>query len=139
MPACGVKQAKFGRVGQGAKKLIRAGGKKTHLFVWRRWLRDAQNSYHISNPNVETVPMLSEHHDISHEFPEYRRMLDELRITDKNFDSLVAKHDYIDDEIRLLEERQVPVSDEEIEKMKFERTALKDRIYQYLRDQASKA
>ncbi len=83
--------------------------------------------------------MLSEHHDISHEFPEYRRMLDELRITDKNFDSLVAKHDYIDDEIRLLEERQVPVSDEEIEKMKFERTALKDRIYQYLRDQASKA
>ena len=83
--------------------------------------------------------MLSEHHDISHEFPEYRRMLDNLRMTDKNFDSLVAKHDYIDDEIRLLEERQVPVSDTEIEKMKFERTALKDRIYQALRAEAAKA
>ena len=113
--------------------------KKTHLFVWRRRVSDAHTSCHISNLNLETDPMLSEHHDISHEFPEYRRMLDELRITDKKFDALVAKHDYIDDEIRLLEERQVPVSDEEIEKMKFERTALKDRIYQHLRAQASKA
>ena len=26
--------------------------------------------------------MLSEHHDISHEFPEYRRMLDALRVKD---------------------------------------------------------
>ena len=54
--------------------------------------------------------MLSEHHDISHEFPEYRRMLDALRAKDAQFDALVAKHDYIDDEIRQLEERQSPIS-----------------------------
>lgn len=83
--------------------------------------------------------MLSEHHDISHEFPEYRRMLDELRTTDTQFDALVAKHDYIDDEIRQLEERQSPISDLEIEKMKFERAALKDRIYQALRAHVAKA
>ncbi len=77
--------------------------------------------------------MLSEHHDISHEFPEWRRLLDTLRDTDKPFDALVAKHDFIDDEIRLLEERQAPISDAEIEKMKFERAALKDTIYQGLR------
>jgi hypothetical protein len=77
--------------------------------------------------------MLSEHHDISHEFPEWRHMLDSLRATDKQFDALVAKHDYIDDEIRRLEERQLPISDEEIEKMKFERAALKDKAYQCLR------
>jgi len=47
--------------------------------------------------------MLSEHHDISHEFPEWRAMLDSLRTTDTKFDALVAKHDYIDDEIRRLE------------------------------------
>lgn len=82
--------------------------------------------------------MLSEHHDISHEFPEYRRMLDALRATDKKFDSLVAKHDYIDDEIRRLEEQQLPISDTEIEKMKFERTALKDQIYHALRAEATK-
>ncbi len=83
--------------------------------------------------------MLSEHHDICHEFPEYRRMIDTLRATDVQFDSLVAKHDYIDDEIRQLEERQSPISDMEIEKMKFERAALKDQIYQCLRTEAAKA
>lgn len=82
--------------------------------------------------------MLSEHHDISHEFPEYRRMLDALRASDQAFDALVAKHDHLDDEIRRLEERQSPISDTEIEKMKFERAALKDQIYQALRIEASK-
>ena len=83
--------------------------------------------------------MLSEHHDISHEFPEYRRMLDALRAKDAQFDALVAKHDYIDDEIRQLEERQSPISDSEIEKMKFERASLKDQIYQCLRGESAKA
>lgn len=81
--------------------------------------------------------MLSEHHDISHEFPEYRRMIDTLRATDKPFDELVARHDYLDDEIRRLEERQQPISDSEMEKMKLERAALKDRAYQTLRTAAA--
>lgn len=80
--------------------------------------------------------MLSEHHDIVHEFPEYHRMIESLRIADKEFDSLVARHDFLDDEIRNLEERQQPISDEEIEKMKFERAALKDRVYQAIRNAA---
>jgi uncharacterized protein YdcH (DUF465 family) len=83
--------------------------------------------------------MLSEHHDIVHEFPEYHRMIETLRKTNKDFDSLVARHDYIDDEIRNLEERQQPVSDTEMEKMKFERAALKDRIYHAFRAEAAKA
>ena len=82
--------------------------------------------------------MLSEHHDINHEFPEYHRMIESMRLADKDFDSLVAKHDFIDDEIRLLEEKQSPISDEEIEKMKFQRAALKDKIYQALRASAGK-
>ncbi|HSP42259.1 MAG TPA: DUF465 domain-containing protein [Luteolibacter sp.] len=77
--------------------------------------------------------MLSEHHDISHEFPEHHRLIATLRASDTQFDALVAKHDYLDDEIRQLEERQSPISDSEIEKLKFERAALKDRIYQALR------
>ena len=83
--------------------------------------------------------MLSEHHDAVHEFPEFRAMIEALRATDKQFDSLVAKHDYVDDEIRNLEERQQPVSDDAIEKMKYERTALKDQIYQALRGASNKA
>lgn len=83
--------------------------------------------------------MLSEHHDIIHEFPEYRTMIDSLRATDQGFDELVAKHDHLDDEIRRLEERQQPISDEEIEKMKFKRAALKDKAFQSLRTAAQAA
>jgi len=82
--------------------------------------------------------MLSEHHDIIHEFPEYHRIIETLRMTDKEFDAAVARHDYLDDEIRILEERQQPVSDEEMEKLKYERAALKDRIYQTIREHAAK-
>lgn len=82
--------------------------------------------------------MLSEHHDAIHEFPEFRSMIESLRATDKVFDSIVARHDFIDDEIRRLEELQQPISDEEIEKMKFERAALKDQIYQALRSHSAK-
>ena len=77
--------------------------------------------------------MLSEHHDILHEFPEFRSMIESLRASDPAFDQLVARHDKVDDEIRELEERQQPISDEEMEKMKFKRAALKDQAYQALR------
>ncbi len=77
--------------------------------------------------------MLSEHHDIDHEFPEYHEQLLALQAQDAEFAELVARHDQLDDEIRELEERQTPVADETIEKMKFSRAAMKDEIYQRLR------
>lgn len=89
----------------------------------------------LVNPRKPTK-MLSEHHDIRHELPEFESVLESLKATDPGFTSLVEKHDLIDDEIRQLEEKQLPISDEEIEKMKFQRTALKDQIYQILRDAA---
>ena len=72
--------------------------------------------------------MLSEHHDIINEFPEHHATIRRLRSSDPAFDEMVARHDAIDDEIRQLEELQSPVSDQEIERLKFSRAALKDRI-----------
>lgn len=77
--------------------------------------------------------MLSEHHDIAHEFPDLQGALDTLRAANPEFDGMVKRHDQLDDEIRILEEEQQPISDEEIEKLKYERAALKDRIFQQLR------
>lgn len=77
--------------------------------------------------------MLSEHHDIAHEFPDLQSALDALRAADAEFDGMVSRHDKLDNEIRVLEEEQQPISDEEIEKLKFERAALKDQIFQRLR------
>ena len=73
--------------------------------------------------------MLSEHHDIDHEFPEYHQKLEALVATDAQFAKLVAHHDQVDDEIRELEERGLPIADENIEAMKFKRAGLKDQIY----------
>ena len=77
--------------------------------------------------------MLGEHHDIDHEFPEFHDKLVALRAKDEQFDALVSKHDDLDNRIRVFEENQQPISDEEIEKLKYERAALKDQIYQTLR------
>ncbi len=77
--------------------------------------------------------MLSEHHDIDHEFPEYHQKLEALMARDPEFADLVKRHDALDDEIRELEERGQPVSDEHMEALKFQRTGLKDQIYARLR------
>ena len=77
--------------------------------------------------------MLSEHHDIDHEFPEYHQKLEALCATDAKFAELVQKHDVLDDEIRELEERGSPTADEILESMKFRRAELKDKIYARLR------
>ncbi len=77
--------------------------------------------------------MLGEHHDIEHEFPEFHAQLEALSSKDEQFKALVDQHDDLDNRIRRLEEAQLPISDEEIEKMKFRRAALKDQVYNVLR------
>ena len=79
--------------------------------------------------------MLSEHHDIDHEFPEFHQKLEALVAADAEFAAQVAKHDKIDNEIRELEEMGQPIADEEIEKMKYQRAQLKDEIYAKLKQQ----
>ncbi|QYZ67678.1 MAG: hypothetical protein OI74_00635 [Gammaproteobacteria bacterium (ex Lamellibrachia satsuma)] len=77
--------------------------------------------------------MLSEHHDIDHEFPELHQKLEALSAADAEFAELVKKHDKLDNEIRELEERGQPIADESLEAMKYERTELKDKVYARLR------
>ena len=77
--------------------------------------------------------MLSEHHDIDHEFPEYHEKLEKLMAADSAFAERVQEHDKLDDEIRVLEERGQPIADEDIEAMKLKRAHLKDEIYARLR------
>jgi hypothetical protein len=82
---------------------------------------------------IKGIDMQSEHHDIDHEFPQYHEKLEAAAAADPDFAALVASHDRLDDEIRELEERGEPISDEELEKMKFTRIGLKDQIYARLR------
>lgn len=77
--------------------------------------------------------MQGEHHDIDHEFPEYHAELEALSAKEASFKKLVSEHDELDDRIRRLEEKLQPISDLEMDRLKFERTALKDKIYEALR------
>jgi len=79
--------------------------------------------------------MLSEHHDIDHEFPEFHERLEALVAADPEFAKQVKEHDQLDNEIRELEERGQPIADENIEAMKLRRTQMKDAIYARLREQ----
>ncbi|HEB97066.1 MAG TPA: DUF465 domain-containing protein [Sedimenticola thiotaurini] len=82
--------------------------------------------------------MLGEMHDILHEFPNMEQTIKDLHDNDPDFSRLMDEHDALDSEIRKLEELAQPISDEHMEELKFKRAALKDRIYDILR-QAQKA
>jgi uncharacterized protein len=80
--------------------------------------------------------MLGEHHEIETEFPEFRLRLKELSETDADFAVIIKRHNELDKEIRKLEELGQPVTDETLEKMKYERADLKDVVYARIRSSA---
>ncbi len=77
--------------------------------------------------------MQGEHHDIEAEFPEFRQRIIDLSAADPDFAASVKRHNELDNEIRKLEELGQPISDEALEKMKYERTELKDTVYARIR------
>ena len=77
--------------------------------------------------------MQGEHHEIEAEFPEFRQRIKELSDADPDFAASIRRHDELDNEIRKLEELGQPVTDETLEKMKYERAELKDAVYARIR------
>jgi uncharacterized protein YdcH (DUF465 family) len=77
--------------------------------------------------------MQGEHHEIEAEFPEFRQRIKELSEADSDFAASVQRHDELDNEIRKLEELGQPITDEELEKLKYERASLKDTVYARIR------
>ena len=76
--------------------------------------------------------MLGESHDLLHEFPEHEQQISELRDTDETFRALMEEYNWLDAQIRNLEEHDQPVSDSHMEELKRRRVHLKDRLYQRL-------
>ena len=77
--------------------------------------------------------MQGEHHEIEKEFPEFRQRIKDLSARDTEFAARVTRHDELDNKIRRLEELGQPVSDEALERMKYERLELKDAVYARIR------
>jgi uncharacterized protein YdcH (DUF465 family) len=76
--------------------------------------------------------MLGESHDLLHEFPEYADKISDLHENNEVFHNLMDEYNWLDAQIRGLEELSTPVADFHIEEMKKRRLLLKDRLYAIL-------
>ena len=73
--------------------------------------------------------MLGEHHNLAHEFPEYKDQIHELKVNDPEFAQLFEKYEDIDKEIYRIEMQIENTSDEYLEGLKIKRVKLKDQLY----------
>ena len=73
--------------------------------------------------------MLGEDHSLLSEFPEYKDTITTLAKSDETFLDEMKQYDLLDKEIRKLELRDSPISDEEMLKMKQNRAAMKDELH----------
>ncbi|GJL81371.1 MAG: hypothetical protein DHS20C01_10050 [marine bacterium B5-7] len=79
--------------------------------------------------------MLGESHDLLHDFPEYADHIAEMREHNGEFRASMEEYNWLDAQVRNLEEHDQPVSDTHMEELKRRRVYLKDRLYQMLSSQ----
>ena len=77
--------------------------------------------------------MLGEHHDLVHEFPEYREKIHQLKVEDQHFARLFDAYHEVDREIRRIEMEIETPGDSYLESLKKRRVRLKDELYEMLR------
>ncbi|MEM7255984.1 MAG: YdcH family protein [Pseudomonadota bacterium] len=76
--------------------------------------------------------MLGEKHRLIDDFPEFTDLINTLNENDRGFSEQNSQYTALDDEIRKLELGGAPIGDDAMHKMKQQRAALKDTLYQYL-------
>lgn len=69
------------------------------------------------------------HHDLAHEFPEFKQRIHELKLTSPEFNQLYAEYQAVDKEIYRIEEEIETPSDDYTEELKRKRVHVKDRLY----------
>ena len=81
--------------------------------------------------------MLGEHHNLVHEFPEFREQIHELKVSDGHFARLFDESPRLDRRIRRIEQQVEAVPEEYAESLKKRRLWLKDELYRMLRQAAA--
>lgn len=77
--------------------------------------------------------MQGEHHDLVHEFPEYKDKIHALKQSDRHFANLFDEYHKVDREIRRIEQDIETTSDAYTETLKKQRLSLKDQLYTLLK------
>lgn len=81
--------------------------------------------------------MFGEHHDLVHEFPEYRQQIHHLKLVNQHFSRLFDEYHEVDKEIRRIGQQLETPSDAHFESLKVKRLRLKDELYEMLRQDAN--
>ena len=76
--------------------------------------------------------MSVEHHDLAHEFPEYKETIHELKMNNLHFQKLFDEYHVLTREIENMENEVTPVATNIEEDAKIRRLRLKDELYQML-------
>ena len=77
--------------------------------------------------------MYNEHHDLIHEFPEYREQIHQLKMSNNHFARLFEEYHDVDREVRRIEQGVETPSDVYTEDLKKRRLLLKDELYAMLK------
>lgn len=77
--------------------------------------------------------MPEHHHDLAHEFPEFKEKIHQFKMSDAHFANLYNQYQEVDKEIFRIEEEIEVRSDEFVEELKKRRLALKDELYAILK------
>lgn len=78
--------------------------------------------------------MLGENHSLRVEFPDHLDTITALNSSSTEFATELKRYDLLDQEIRKLELRNTPISDDEAHALKQERLELKDALYKIIMD-----
>ncbi len=78
--------------------------------------------------------MLTEKHDLIHEFPEHRDRIHDLKIGNNHFARLFEEYHDLDHEIHRIETGIENTSDDYLEERKKRRLYLKDELYRMIRE-----
>ena len=73
-----------------------------------------------------------EHHDLHHEFPEFKEEIHRLKMGNAHFARLFDEYHHLTKHIEAVESEGSPVADATMEDMKKNRLKLKDELYQML-------
>ncbi|WP_438465764.1 YdcH family protein [Marinomonas sp. PE14-40] len=77
--------------------------------------------------------MLGENHLLTTDFPEFTDTIKTLCEQDSQFQQENSRYTLLDKEIRELELSNTPISDDEMHKLKHDRSTLKDALYARLK------
>ena len=78
--------------------------------------------------------MLTDKHDLLHEFPEHRERIHDLKMSNARFARLFDEYHVVDQEVHRIETGVENTSDDYLEERKKVRLHLKDELYRMIRE-----